>query len=77
VRLQVDAAWIAAKGGVTTVIASGKGGDCLIQSVAGTPRPNTHTTNNEKQFPPSLRLFTPSKWQIVGGSSSGVSVFPP
>ena len=33
--LQVDAAWKAAEGGVTTVIASGKGGDCILQTVAG------------------------------------------
>ena len=33
--LQLDAAWMAAKGGVTTVIASGKGADALLQVVAG------------------------------------------
>lgn len=33
--LQVDAAWKAAEGGVTTVIASGKGGDCILQALAG------------------------------------------
>eukprot|EP00891_Asterochloris_glomerata_P004462 jgi/Astpho2/4462/Aster-00071 len=32
---KLDAAWMAAKGGVTTVIASGKGADALLQVVAG------------------------------------------
>ena len=33
--VQVDAAWLAAKRGVTTVIASGKGGDSILKVVAG------------------------------------------
>lgn len=32
---QVDAAWLAASKGVTTVIASGKGGDSVLKVVAG------------------------------------------
>ena len=68
--LQLDAAWMAAKGGVTTVIASGKGADALLQVVAGELRLQRLYASQTSQKTPHMHPALPAF------SAGSLYVFP-